>query len=82
VQRAVPPPLLGRVFGAVSTAAQAGNGIAYASAGFVVAAAGARAAFLIAGIGTASGLAILVPALRHAPALPRSPGNPAPPPEP
>lgn len=82
VQRAVPPPLLGRVFGAVSTAAQAGSGIAYASAGVVVAAAGARTTFVIAGIGTASGLAILVPALRRARPLPQSPGNPAPPPEP
>ena len=86
VQRVVPPPLLGRVFGAVSTAAQAGSGIAYAAAGLVVAATGARTTFLIAGLGTATGLAILVPALRHAPPpLPPPPGPPdvpVPPPAP
>jgi sugar phosphate permease len=73
VQRAVPPPLLGRVFGAFATAAQTGSGIAYASAGVIVAAAGLRTTFLIAGIGTASGLAILVPALRRAPPAPPAP---------
>ncbi len=73
VQRVVPPPLLGRVFGAVSTSAQVGSGIAYAAVGFVVAAAGPRTAFVIAGAGTAAGLAILGPALRSA-----APGPPGP----
>src|SRR5260370_2210586 len=39
IQRVVPPPLPGRAFGAGSTAAQAGSGLAYAAPAFVVAAA-------------------------------------------
>ena len=72
VQRVVPPPLLGRVFGAVSTRRRRVRH-RVRRCGFVVAAAGPRTAFVIAGAGTAAGLAILVPALRCA-----APGPPGP----
>lgn len=69
IQQVVPGPLLGRVFGAVSTAAQAGSGIAYAVAGPVVALTGPRTTFMIAGTGMLAGLLVLVPALRAKVAL-------------
>lgn len=64
VQRLVPTPMLGRVFGAINTSAQVGSGIAYVISGPLLAAFGPRAAFLIAGVGSALGLVLLVPALR------------------
>jgi MFS family permease len=70
IQQVVPGQLLGRVFGAVSTAAQAGSGIAYAVAGPVVALTGPRTTFMIAGTGMLAGLLVLVPALRAKVALP------------
>ena len=66
IQQVVPPAMLGRVFGALATAAQAGAGIAYAAAAPVVALAGPRITFLIAGAGMVAGLLVLVPALRAA----------------
>jgi hypothetical protein len=66
IQQLVPPAMLGRVFGALATAAQAGAGIAYAAAAPVVALAGPRITFLIAGAGMVAGLLVLVPALRAA----------------
>jgi len=66
IQQVVPRPLLGRVFGAVATAAQAGAGIAYAAAGPVVALTGPRITFFIAGAGMLAGLLVLMPALRAA----------------
>jgi MFS family permease len=68
VQQSVPAPLLGRAFGAVYTAAQLASAIAYAAAGPLVALAGPRGAFLVAGTGTLAALGVLVPALtRHRP---------------
>ncbi len=67
VQRLVPTPMLGRVFGAVNTSAQVGSGIAYVISGPLLAALGPRAAFLIAGAGSALGLVLLVPALHARP---------------
>ena len=49
LQQVVPPAMLGRVFGALATAAQAGAGIAYAAAAPVVALTSPRITFLIAG---------------------------------
>jgi MFS family permease len=66
IQQLVPRQFLGRVFGAVSTAAQAGNAVAYAAAGPLIALTGARIAFIIAGTGMLSGLLVLVPAMRAA----------------
>lgn len=70
VQRLVPTPMLGRAFGAISTSAQVGSGIAYVISGPLLAAVGPRAAFLIAGAGSALGLVLLIPAL-HATVPPR-----------
>jgi MFS family permease len=66
IQQVVPAALLGRVFGALSTAAQAGAGIAYAAAAPVVALTGPRITFLIAAAGMLAGLLVLRPALRTA----------------
>lgn len=64
VQRVVPAPMLGRVFGAVSTAAQVGAGLAYVAGAPLVAALGPRGAFVVAGAGSVLGLLVLLPALR------------------
>ncbi len=69
IQQVVPPAMLGRVFGALATAAQAGAGIAYAAAAPVVVLTGPRITFLIAGAGMLAGLLVLVPALRGQSAL-------------
>ncbi len=66
IQQVVPPAMLGRVFGALATAAQAGAGIAYAAAAPVVALTSPRITFLIAGAGMLAGLLVLLPALRAA----------------
>jgi MFS family permease len=52
IQRAVPPELLGRVFGMVSTAAVGGTTLAYAAGGPLLDATSPRVVFLIGGIGT------------------------------
>jgi MFS family permease len=51
IQRAVPPQMLGRVFGLVSTAAFGGSTLAYAAGGPLLDLTSARAVFLIAGTG-------------------------------
>lgn len=75
IQQSVPAALLGRAFGAVYAAAQLASAIAYAAAGPLVAVAGPRATFLVAGTGMLAGLAILVPALPG-----KQPGRPGGPP--
>jgi MFS family permease len=67
VQQAVPPHLLGRAFGTVYTAAVLASVIAYAAAGPLVALAGPRGAFLVAGAGTLAALGLLVPVLTKRP---------------
>lgn len=64
VQNLVPRPFLGRVFGTVGTAAQLGAAFAYTAGSFLVGFVGARATFVVAGIGTFAVLLLLVPALR------------------
>ncbi len=59
VQQSVPGHLLGRAFGTVYTAAQLASAIAYATAGPLVALAGPRNAFLVAGAGTLAALGFL-----------------------
>jgi MFS family permease len=66
VQRLVPRGMLGRVFGATATAAQAGSGIAYAASGLLLAVVSPRAVFLIAGAGVLAALGVLLPVLRQA----------------
>jgi MFS family permease len=65
VQRLVPREMLGRVFGSIGTAAQSGSAVAYLAAAPLVAAAGARVAFVVAAAGMILGLAALGPALRR-----------------
>lgn len=69
VQQRVPAELMGRAFGSVYGAAQLAGVLSSVIAGPLVALAGARAAFVIAGAGALLGLIVLVPALR-APAPP------------
>jgi MFS family permease len=66
VQRLTPRHLLGRVFGAVATAAQLGSAVAYVAAAPLVGALGPRGAFLVAGVGCGCALLIVAPALRAA----------------
>ncbi|HZD38479.1 MAG TPA: MFS transporter [Actinomycetes bacterium] len=66
VQRVVPRGMLGRVFGATATAAQAGSGIAYAAGGLLLAVVSPRTVFLIAGAGVLAALGVLLPVLRQA----------------
>jgi MFS family permease len=66
VQRLVPRAMLGRVFGAAATAAQAGAGIAYLASGLLLTVISARAIFLIAGAGVLAALGVLLPVLRQA----------------
>jgi MFS family permease len=66
IQQSVPPGLLGRAFGMVYASAQLASAIAYAGAGPLVALAGPRGTFLIAGCGMLAGLAIVAPGLARA----------------
>jgi MFS family permease len=66
VQRLTPRHLLGRVFGAVATAAQLGSAVAYVVAAPLVSGLGPRGAFLVAGVGCGCALLIVAPALRRA----------------
>jgi MFS family permease len=75
VQQLVPRHLLGRVFGATGTAAQAGSAVAYAAGGPLLAATSPRAVFAIAAAGVFSTLLVLLPLLRRAPG--QAPGAPA-----
>jgi MFS family permease len=72
VQQVVPPHLLGRVFGATGTAAQAGSAVAYAAGGPLLAATSPRAVFVIAAAGVFAALLVLLP-LRRPPARPPAP---------
>ena len=67
VQDLVPRPFLGRVFGTIGTAAQLGAACAYTVGSFLVGLVGARATFVLAGVGTFAVLLVLVPALRRHP---------------
>lgn len=73
IQQLVPTQMLGRVFGAVGTAAQVGSSLAYAAGAPLVAGAGPRGAFTVAGAGTIVGLFILLRGIRvggSAPVIP------------
>jgi MFS family permease len=72
VQGIVPRPLLGRVFGTVGTAAQLGVSLAAVVGGVLVQLAGARATFVIAGIGTLATLAVLLRELRRSGPAPQA----------
>jgi MFS family permease len=76
VQNLVPRQFLGRVFGAVGTAAQLGAGLAFAAGGLLVDLIGARTTFVLAGAGTLAVLPVLVGTFRHQPPsdTPRSHG--------
>jgi MFS family permease len=74
VQQVVPRHLLGRVFGATGTAAQAGSAVAYAAGGPLLAATSPRAVFVIAAAGVFATLLVLIPLRR---ALGQLPGAPA-----
>lgn len=65
VQQLIPQHMLGRVFGSIGTAAQAGSAIATALAAPLVAGVGARSTFLAAAGGMLIGLAALTPILKH-----------------
>lgn len=52
IQRAVPPEILGRAFGVVSTAVMGGSTVAYAAGGLLLDLTSPRAMFLIRGVGT------------------------------
>jgi MFS family permease len=64
VQQRVPAHMTGRAFGIVYAGAQLAGALSYAIAGPIVALAGPRVAFVIAGAGALMGVAVLVPALR------------------
>jgi MFS family permease len=64
VQNAVPRPLLGRVFGTLSTAAQLGSALAYLAGDLLLNLVGPRGTFVLAGLGTLVVLLSLAPALR------------------
>jgi MFS family permease len=64
LQQRVPAAMLGRAFSLVYGADQLASVISYSLAGPLVALAGPRAAFLVAGTGALAGLGILVPGLR------------------
>jgi len=75
IQQRVPAVMLGRAFSLVYGAAQLASVVSYGLAGPLVALAGPRAAFLVAGCGALAGLGVLVPGLR-------APGTAAAAPEP
>jgi MFS family permease len=64
LQQRVPAVLLGRAFSLVYGADQLASVVAYGLAGPLVALAGPRAAFLVAGAGALASLGVLVPGLR------------------
>lgn len=65
VQLVVPTALLGRVWGVVGSAAQAGSGVAYAAGGPLVALTSPQTAFLVGGLGSLLALPVLASALRR-----------------
>jgi MFS family permease len=66
VQRVVPRHLLGRAFGAMATAAQAGSAIAYTAAAPLLGMLSPGAVLVAAGAGVLLTLAVLIPPLRRA----------------
>ena len=64
LQQRVPAVMLGRAFSLVYGADQLAAVVSYGLAGPLVALAGPRAAFLVAGAGALAGLSVLVPGLR------------------
>jgi MFS family permease len=64
LQQRVPAVMLGRAFSLVYGAEQLASVVSYGLAGPLVALAGPRAAFLVAGAGALVGLGVLVPGLR------------------
>jgi MFS family permease len=64
LQQRVPAVLLGRAFSLVYGADQLAAMVSYGLAGPLVALAGPRAAFVVAGAGALTGLGVLVPGLR------------------
>ncbi|HVT71358.1 MAG TPA: MFS transporter [Trebonia sp.] len=64
VQERVPAHLTGRAFGGVYSSLQLASALSSTIAGPLVALAGPRAAFVIAGAGALAGAVLLVPALR------------------
>lgn len=77
LQQRVPAVMLGRAFSLVYGAAQLASVVSYGLAGPLVALAGPRAAFLVAGAGAMAALGVLVPGLR-APETAAAAGAPAP----
>jgi MFS family permease len=65
IQRAVPPQMLGRVFGLVSTAGFGGSTLAYAAGGPLLDLTSPRAVFVIAGTGILAVTAFLWFSLRR-----------------
>jgi MFS family permease len=66
IQRHVPAPLLGRVFGAIATAIFLGNAIAYTAGSLFVDATSPRAAMVVSGVAVFAVAAVAWPVLRRA----------------
>jgi MFS family permease len=66
IQRQVPAPLLGRVFGAIATAIFLGNTVAYTAGSVLVDATSPRTALVVSGIAVLAVAAMAWPALRGA----------------
>jgi MFS family permease len=64
VQRLAPRALLGRVFGAVATAAQLGSAVAYLIASPLIAVLGPQGTFVVAGGGSLLAFVVAIPAVR------------------
>ncbi|MBL1082720.1 MFS transporter [Streptomyces actinomycinicus] len=65
LQKGVPAEMLGRVGGALSSAAFAGSALAYAVGGFVASALAPRTSLAIAGVGLMAVTLFCLPGLRH-----------------
>ncbi|PKV84119.1 MFS transporter [Streptomyces sp. TLI_146] len=65
LQKGVPAEMLGRVGGALSSAAFAGSALAYAVGGFVASALAPRTSLTIAGVGLMAVTVLCLPGLRH-----------------
>jgi MFS family permease len=78
VQQRVPAHMTGRAFGIVYAGAQLAGALSAVIAGPLVAFAGARVAFVIAGAGGLIGVAMLVPALHPSVPLAEPPAEPPP----
>ncbi|MBX7549179.1 MFS transporter [Streptomyces sp. NPDC004232] len=65
LQKGVPADMLGRVGGALSSAAFAGSALAYAVGGFVASALAPRTSLTVAGVGLMAVTLLCLPGLRH-----------------